>query len=362
MKISHITTVHPKNDNRIFFKECKTLKNQGHEVSLIVAGEEDQEIDGIKIYGIKKKSSRLKRFFSTSFFGVLKVEKRVKAQVYHFHDPELIFAGLILKLKGKKVIYDIHENNSASILSKPYIKNNFLKTLISKSFNLLEKSVIPFFDAIVTARPDITEKFSHKKIITLRNFPILSGLPNIINTNYTKDKKALIFVGYMTELRGINILVDAFKEMPNYELWLLGSIAEQSVKNKVENSSDNVKYFGVVEPYKVFEYILKADAGIITFLPVANHIKTLATKPFEYMACGKPMIMSNFDYWKSIFKDSSLYVDPNNKIEIIKATKKLFSDKNLCDKMGKENLKLSQEKYNWDKESKKLISLYETLY
>lgn len=358
MKICHITTVHPKNDNRIFYKECISLKNNGHDVTLIVAGEIDHEVDGVNIIGLKKHPSRLKGFFKTSIFEVLKTAKKINADIYHFHDPELIFMGLILKIKGNRVIYDIHENNSAAIMSKPYLKSKFIKTLISKCFNLFEKTVIIFFDAIVTARPDITEKFKHKKIITLRNFPISYRNINGDIKIKSNEKKSVIYVGVMTDSRGIVTLIDAFNEMPEYELWLLGIVRGDFLKKMIEDSQENVKYLGIVESFEVFQYIEKADVGIITFLPVPNHIRTLATKPFEYMACGKPIIMSNFSYWKETFGDSSLYVDPNSKEEIIDATKLLMNDNELFDKMAKKNRRLSKEKYNWDSESMKLLDLY----
>ena len=63
MKVCHITTVHPQNDNRIFYKECISLKKEGYDVTLLVAGEFDQIIDGIKIISLKKENNRIKGFF-----------------------------------------------------------------------------------------------------------------------------------------------------------------------------------------------------------------------------------------------------------------------------------------------------------
>ena len=360
MKVCHITTVHPQNDNRIFYKECISLKKEGYDVTLLVAGGLDHIIDGVKIISLKKEKNRIKGFFKTSIYNGFIAALKINADVYHFHDPELLFLGLMLKFKGKIVIYDIHENNSASILSKPYLKSQFLKESISRLFNFFEKNIIHFFDAIVTARPDITEKFKHLKIITLRNFPILELNKSDLKIN-SPDKKTVIYVGGMSKIRGTEILIDAFNAMPEYNLWLLGPIKENNIKNKIENSKENIKYHGIVEPFEVLSYIQKADIGIVTFLAVPNHIKTLATKPFEYMACGKPMIMSNFKYWEDTFRESSLYVDPLSKNEIINATQKLMIDYKLNNKMSKLNIRLSNEKYNWESESKKLINLYQNL-
>lgn len=359
MKIAHITSVHPQNDNRIFYKECTTLMDEGYEVVLIVAGGETKKINGVQIIGYPKvKGRRLERMIKTSFFDMIKVCKKIDADIYHFHDPELIFTGLYLKSIGKKVIYDIHENNPASILSKPYIKSKVIKKIISKTFNIFERSVLGFFNAIVTARPDISRRFQHKNLITLRNFPLIPEITDIDQTSIQKEKPSVIFVGGMTKLRGIYGLLDAFETLDAYELWLLGPINDIELKKKIESGCKNVKYFGMVEPYDIFSYISKADIGIITFLPAPNHIETLATKPFEYMACGKPMIMSNFKYWQETFGESSLYVDPENVDEIRKSIRALLDNTEERQRMGKMNLDLANGEYNWFTESKKLIHLY----
>ena len=41
--------------------------------------------------------------------------------MYHFNSPDLILIGLILKLIGKKVIYDVYENVCLDELSKEWI-------------------------------------------------------------------------------------------------------------------------------------------------------------------------------------------------------------------------------------------------
>lgn len=362
MKIAHLTTVHDANDNRIFYKECMSLCNVGYEVCLIAAGAHSEVKNKIRIIGFKSEKGRLKRFFKTSFVDLLKICFREKIDVYHFHDPEIIPAAFVLRLMGKIVVYDVHENNPASILSKDYIKSIILKKCISILFNFFEKSISRIFTAIVTARPDISEHFKHDLLITLRNFPKLSDLNHSAKeVAIKKNKPSVIFVGGITKIRGIYQLLEAFSEMPDYDLWLLGPIGDNELKNKIEQSPENIKYFGVVDANYVFSYIYKADIGIITFLPVPNHINTLATKPFEYMACGKPMVMSNFKYWEDFFQDSSLYVDPYSPKDIIRAIKKILNDNGLKQHMSVVNKKKIFTEYNWEEESKKLIDLYKKL-
>lgn len=361
-RICHITTVHNYNDNRIFYKECTSLSKSGYNVYLLACSNRDFVEDTINVIGLKKYKNRIKHFFLVSVIDVFRKSQKINAQVYHFHDPELIFIGLILKILGKKVIYDIHENNSASIMSKPYLKYTSVKKIIAKLLFSLEKVSSRIFDAIVTARPDISEKFIKYNPTTVRNFPILPK-KNDNSIFVDKKKKTVIYVGGMSAIRGIKQLIQAFEGLGNYELWLLGrwestEFQESCMKLK---GWQNVKYLGVVKPYEVFSFIEKADAGIITFLPKENHLTTLATKPFEYMAVGLPVIMSNFPYWKSFFGDLAFYVDPNNSRDIRSKIVELFSNKKRRDDMSKAGKYKIFHEYNWEVENKKLIQLYSKL-
>ncbi len=360
MNICHITSVHNATDNRIFYKECISLKNIGFNVSLIAPGVEDHLKDGIKVYGIPANAKRIKRFILTSFFYSYKKVKNINAEIFHFHDIELIPVGVLLKLSGKKVIYDIHENNPAALLSRPYMKNEMLKVLLSKTIDIFEKIAVHFFDALITATPDISKRFIKHKPFTVRNFPILPTYDEIPNISIEKKKQSIIYVGGMSKIRGILELITAFEQIDEAELWLLGEFESPEFEQECKNLKgwDNVKYFGRVKPFEVFSYIKQADIGIITFLPKPNHITSLPTKPFEYMACGLPLIMSNFQYWKDLFKESSLYVDPESSSDISEKIKLLLSDKKRLAEMGERNLNLAQNEYNWEKESKNLLDAY----
>lgn len=360
IKVCHLTSVHRYNDNRIFFKECSTLVEAGYDVYLIAPGVESHERNGISIYGVPAHSNRFKRVIFTAFIHVFRQAKRLKADIYHFHDTELIPVGLMLRLLGKKVIYDVHENNAGAIMSRAYVKRRFVKVFLSKSIRMLEKISAGRFNAIVTARPDISEIFSKHKPFTLRNFPVLPDYNDIPDIEIEKEKPVVIYVGGMTEIRGTIELISAFEQIDNAELWLLGFFGTKEFEEscKALKGWKNTRYLGSVEANQIFSYIKKADIGIVTFLPAPNHMTTLATKPFEYMACGLPMVMSDFPYWKDFFKESTLYVNPADENDIAEKIKTLLSDSALRKTMGFNNLELTKTEYNWQLESNVLLDAY----
>ena len=109
LKVCHFTVAHNVTDGRIFEKECRSLQRAGYQVSIVGPNTDDRKIDGIKVYGVALNPHPLYRMF----LGARKIYKRaleLDADVYHFHDVELFHYGLKLKRKGKKVIFDSHED------------------------------------------------------------------------------------------------------------------------------------------------------------------------------------------------------------------------------------------------------------
>src|SRR5690554_5429798 len=103
-KVCILSSVHNLFDTRIFHKQAKSLLKAGFKVSYVVQAEQHMIIDGISIIPLKKPKNRLWRMVLTSIELYIKALKE-RADIYHFHDPELIPIGILLKLAGKKVVY-----------------------------------------------------------------------------------------------------------------------------------------------------------------------------------------------------------------------------------------------------------------
>ena len=368
-KIAHITTVHSPFDVRIFHKECRTLTKEGYKVYLIAQHDKEETVEGVNIIPIPKIKNRVERTTLLPIVALIKALK-LRVEIYHFHDPELLPVGVLLKiLTGKKVIYDVHEDYSKQILSKHYIPEIFRES-IAYIVNMLEHFSSLFFDGIVTATDDILTNFSyHKNAISVKNFPAIEDMPSVKRIdNNRKDTINLIYTGGITETRGIVRMVEALEFVESNKqvrLILCGKFDPPDLEPRVRSLKgfEKVQYLGWVDFRNILEFLTKSDIGMVCLHPILNYLTSLPIKLFEYMLAGLPVIASNFPLWKEIVEGNNcgICVDPLDPKEIAKAIKYLIDHPDEARQMGENGRKAVLEEYNWEKEGEKLIELYEKL-
>jgi glycosyltransferase involved in cell wall biosynthesis len=361
IKVAHVSIRHTPFDTRIFHKECKTLSNNGYNVSFIVPHGKDEKVDKINIVSLKKADSKFYKVFKNVPAALSKCFK-INSEVYHFHDPELIPIGLILKIKGKKVIYDAHEDHPRDVFEKLWPMP--LKIMAFIYFSILEKLASTFYDRIVAATPHIALKYPNKKKILLRNFPILELIDRSNKIEIKSDNLILIYQGGITKLRGVKQVIDSLGIIDEkIELLLFGkweSRFEEECR-KLEGWK-KTKHLGVIRQEELYGYGKSANIGIINYLSSPNNDDSLPNKPFEYMACSLPIIMSDFSHWKEMFKGCALFCNPENPKEIAENIRILAKDPSLREKMGKNGRALVEKEYNWEKESEKLVDMYQGMF
>lgn len=141
-RIVHLTSAHPRNDTRIFIKQCRTLAAHGYDVTLVVADDKgDAHIDGVAIADVGRLSGRLNRIIKTTR-RVFDKAVALDADIYQLHDPELLPIGLALKRRGKKVIFDSHEDVPRQLLSKPCL-GPLSGRVLSAAFSLVQFHPLP---------------------------------------------------------------------------------------------------------------------------------------------------------------------------------------------------------------------------
>ncbi len=365
-KIVHLSSVHPSFDIRIFHKECKTLAQAGYEVVFIVPHDRDENFNGVQIRALRRSRNRFERMTKTTF-KIYQMAIRENAQIYHFHDPELIPVGMILKIRGKKVLYDIHEDGPQHIYVKEWIPS-FFKPLLALGIKLIEWMGGNFFDGILAATPNIANGFPASKTIVVQNFPIFDDLVQGFSIPYKDRPFNIVYIGVLSKLRGIEGMISAMKLLPEHlgaQLYLAGNFSPSELEYEMRALPgwERVRFLGWQSRGEIAILLNKARIGLVVLLPSRSYLDSYPIKLFEYMSAGIPVIASDFPLWREIIKgaDCGLLVDPHNYHMIAEAIQFLLEHPEEAERMGKRGQNAISEKYNWDNEAKKLLGLYQKL-
>ena len=385
MKITHISSVHPRYDIRIFHKMASSISQSGNDCSLVVFdGLGNELLNGVRIIDLGKVSKF--RFLSiisiTLKLYFLLVNK--KTDIFHLHDPELFFIGLLLRFKNRLVVFDLHEDIFTQIVKKKYLKY-YTNYLCSICIKLLFFLFLRYFNYIVCATNYISNKyrFYNEHIDSVQNYPkvdltvkyckygfrtisdqsFLTHCGNIITLS---NKFIITYVGDISFDRGLVEMVQLSKMLPsNVIVVLAGQYTCIDSKELLIKSHEQglICYLGLIDRNRVSNLLDISNVGLCLLKPVENYYNSKPTKIYEYMLHRVPFLASNFPEITKIVKNykCGVIVDPKNPQAVSSAALNLISDEKECKKFGQNGRHAILKKYNWSSEFLKLQKIYKQL-
>jgi glycosyltransferase involved in cell wall biosynthesis len=370
LQLVQLSTVHPRNDTRIFIKQVGTLFSaMPMNVSLVVAdGLGNTASAGMPaIHDLGKlPASRFKRAM-TGNFRALRFFMRNKPRLVHFHDPELIPLGIVLRLCGCKVIYDVHEDVPRQTMSKHWIPVVFRWPVATATAGM-EWLAGLLFNGIVPATPTIAARFPRGKTVLVQNFPIQSELVLAEPMPYASRSPKFAYVGGVADIRGGREMVRALEhlaDLPDVRLEMAGGISPEIFAKELPQLPGwaKVTYRGSIGRQEVARLLGSARAGLVLFHPMPNHVDAQPNKMFEYMSAGLPVIASDFPLWREIVAGAGcgLLVDPMDPRAIADALRWVLDHPAEAEAMGKKGQDAVRKIYNWEHEATQLVGLYTRL-
>jgi glycosyltransferase involved in cell wall biosynthesis len=369
-KVVHMTSVHTPFDPRIFHKECRSLARAGFEVTVIGTNWQDGEKDRVRIKSIQGNLSRLGRMTCT-VWKIYREARKQEADVYHFHDPELIPIGLLLRASGKSVIYDIHEDMPKEILSKQYLPS-WSRELVSWAITRIEGAASARFSALVVVTPSIAKRFEelNRRTVIVHNYPYVRELVGEGSAIPWKSRRqSVAYVGGLSLQRAIREMVQAMALLPDSldaTLELAGPESKDDTSVAELRRSPGwmrVRHHGFIDQRSTFQILQNVRAGLVLYHPEPNQVESMPQKIFEYMGAGIPVIASNFPLWRQIIGDAGcgFFVDPLKPAEIAKAIEHVLTHPQEAEEMGRRGQAAVLKRFNWDTEAEKLVQLYWTI-
>lgn len=364
-KICHLSSAHYGLDGRIFAKECTSLAAAGYATHLVISATakevEQAAVKGVQIHPLPAPRGRLSRMLTQSW-RCYNIGRKLDADIYHFHDPELIPFGMLLVMAGKQVIYDIHEDLPKDIFSKEWIPL-WARRIVSLAAGSVEYIAARYFFSIITATSFIAARFKNINISTveIKNYPILSKSDT--NQFWSNKRTEICYAGVISRIRGTYELVESMALLKSKaRLNLCGkfndSVFELCLRDL--NGWEKVNEHGYVDRECLREILRNSMVGVVTSHPIVNYLDALPTKMFEYMAAGIPVISSNIPLLVEIIQgsDCGICVDPLKPADIAAAIDYLIDNPLESKRMGDSGRDAVLTTYNWQIEEAKLLSFY----
>jgi glycosyltransferase involved in cell wall biosynthesis len=358
LTICHITSMHDYNDDRIFERAAKGLYSLGNNILLIAPYTGDDEIEGIKIVGLKKRNG-LSRRINTSCEAYKKA-KKVRAHIFHFHDPDLIPWMVLLSFSGRKVVYDVHENYESRMYKLPFPV--FVNKIFAGIYRKLERLISNRFAGVTVVTESMKDLFKglKKPICVTGNVVYLERLKSVIIDPRYKNRFLIYTSGTNSASRNcintIEALPSILKEIPNVVMKFVGRYHPESFKKQMLERArelgvlNSITIEGMIPWEENFARTAEAAIGCVFYEDNPNNRVTLPNRLFEYMFCGVAVLGEDFPEVRNILEETSagICVISSDPEAIAEKAIFLFKNPELMVEMGANGRKAVLEKYNFE--------------
>jgi glycosyltransferase involved in cell wall biosynthesis len=315
-------------DGRVM-RYAETLAKEGVIVEAIVLRRDGQPVEeiinGVKVLRIQRRLknetgkysylARIVKFFFRSMIEITRRHLKAPYDIIHVHSvPDFeVFAALVPKLKGAKIILDIHDIVPEFYAAKFKVSQ---KSLVFWILKLVEKFSAMFADHVIIANDLWLEKITARSITKERcssfiNYPDLSVFNVNLKTDRTDGKFIMIYPGTLNWHQGLDIAVNAFaiakKKAPNLELHIYGegsSKAELQKQIAELQLTDKVFLRSPLPLREIASVMANADLGIVPKRNDSFGGDAFSTKILEFMALGVPVVVANTRVDKHYFNES----------------------------------------------------------
>jgi glycosyltransferase involved in cell wall biosynthesis len=367
VSIVHASTLHARYDTRIWLKEVATIA-QAFEIPVEFHVQDGKPTElgcagAPSIIATGRRCMNKWLRVTVGHFRMLRSVLRSRPKVFHFHDPELITIGFLLRLLGVKVIYDVHEDTPKQLLAKKTVRRKVYSLLV----DMLERLAMPAFDGFVAATPAIARRFPAISTIVVQNFPLEAEYAGRDPAARLPIAKQFCYVGGVTSIRGSKQMIEALGLLSHKDATLViaGQFSSDEERSRMTLLPGWARVYeaGWLGRQALASMMQQSSAGLVLFQPAPNHMESQPNKLFEYMSAGIPVIASDFPLWRRILSEAhcGLLVDPTDPVAIANAMNWICEHPNEARQMGDRGRAEVEARYNWGFESRVLTTMYARL-
>jgi glycosyltransferase involved in cell wall biosynthesis len=302
----------------------------------------------------------------------LTARKRYKVIDINTLPDFLVFAALIPKMMGAKVLLDMHEIMPEFYMSKYGVEYDHW---IIRLIRWQEKISMKFADYVLTINKPIQELLESRGLPLNKSDIIMNStnedLFNVINlkdSHRVNNKFIMMYHGTLTYIYGLDIALAAFAKVhvkiPKAEFWIIGDGPERENLERFTQQSDlkdKVKFFGVIPQDEVPKRVWQCDAGVLATRQDAFLDLSFSNKLSEYITLGKPVIVSRLKTIRSYFSEQALaYFEPHDTSDLAEKMVEIYHKSELRQELI-DQAKLEFRPIRWDIMRRRHLKVIEIL-
>ena len=301
----------------------------------------------------------------TWHLGVLVSLRRKQVTCLTCHSLAVLpLSVLIAGWKRCALVYDPHELET---------ETRSLKGKVQALARVVERRLIGWADAVCVVNQSIArwyeEKYHLQTVWVVRNVPVRMETPpnrtgllrqRIGLTPDTIKGKLFIYQGLLAPGRGVEVLIDAFGQLPEHHLVFMGYGELQDRVRAACLEHPNMHFVPAVPPDKIRDYTCDADAGIALIEnECLSYYLCLPNKLFEYAHSGIPSIVSDFPEMAAFIRSSQAGWTTAPEASALVALIRSLGTQDWANR--KVQAALCAEMHGWQEEESALLGLYASL-
>ena len=327
MQISLVSSADEVSDARLH-RLCNALIKDGKSVQVIALGKAADAPAGVsfkKAVGGKKFIWRIIRDLTIPF--------QAKGDVVIVVAPDLLATSwLLCKLRGQKLVADVHEDYLQLLKDRSWAKGliGFLAGIIARAASSIANGA-----ALTTVADVHVPPLNAKNRLVVRNLPDESL---ITASGELSATPTAIYIGDIRSSRGLIKILEVAGLAPNWKFELIGSVAAAD-KDYVENwqgrspAAKRVTFHGKLAPKQSWQFAKGAWVGLSLLDATPAFIDAVPSKLYEYLTSGLAVVTTDLPRSAKVISESNAGVIANTPSEIANALIKFESDKDYLNQL-----------------------------
>jgi glycosyltransferase involved in cell wall biosynthesis len=265
-------------------------------------------------------------------------DRRRKYDLVYVHNMPnfLVFAALIPKLRGAKVLVDVHDPVPELLAT---VRRSHTPGWLLWLARAEERVSLSFSDAVITVNESMRQRLVHA-VPAQTHMSVVMNLPDpkiftpVNPSHETSSNPFLVYSGTIARRHGLDLAVRALAlvadEFPNLHIRLIGmgpSVTSVSALAERLGVAKRVEFLEEVRLEEIPALVTGAVGGLSPHREDAFGSLVFSVKVAEYISLGIPVICSRIGAMRHYFcEDELFFFNPDDVNDLARAIRELLSD------------------------------------